>query len=588
MRVTTSLRTWFTMLLLFVGVGVSWGEKITSPENIQSGHKYYIGATTGGNDYYFSVDASTTSDSKAGTAVTSKANATVIQFIQGSKGWNLKIDGTSYYLSLKASKDNGKVQVDDTAANFTIVTTDNGLLQIAKGNYSIQKNNSGVQFGSYTGSQTNVWLEEVAEGPEDASWQISAENVVIKAGRKAYANIRTNYDGELSVASSAPGVATASIENNVVTIIGIAEGKATITITGKATDFYKEISKTIEVEVVEGTVVPGTYTITPNNAFWGTSYSGGISGVSSGSFTLSGEKDDVTIVMKNGTSRNGFVTDTQTRVYDTYTLEFTVPTGYAITNITFTADGTNWDGTHTANVGDMKDSKTWDGVANSVIITFAGLCRITEISVTYHAAASITLNPACTDGNKIFSTYSNESAWIVPAELTVSEIGVVDGLLDVKAYRTGAIVPANTGVMVSAKEGRDYSIALTNETGTHPTNVTNCLRPSGNNGISANEMDDTDANCTFYRLTMHNGETIGYWWGAEDGAAFSLAANKAYLAVPKGAEVKEASMWFDGEEDAIKRMGSLNTSKDIYNLQGQRVDKAQKGIYIINGRKVVK
>ena len=41
--------------------------------------------------------------------------------------------------------------------------------------------------------------------------------------------------------------------------------------------------------------------------------------------------------------------------------------------------------------------------------------------------------------------------------------------------------------------------------------------------------------------------------------------------------------------DGITNVGSVNANvaKDIFNLQGQKVGKAQKGVFIMNGKKVV-
>ena len=113
------------------------------------------------------------------------------------------------------------------------------------------------------------------------------------------------------------------------------------------------------------------------------------------------------------------------------------------------------------------------------------------------------------------------------------------------------------------------------------------LRPSGPNGITAEEMAEADLNCTYYRLTMHNGTDIGFWWGAEDGDAFQLSANKAYLAVPNTTgDIKGFA--FSDIVDGIKAVETTETeSNAIYNLAGQRISKMQKGIYIVNGKKVL-
>ena len=191
--------------------------------------------------------------------------------------------------------------------------------------------------------------------------------------------------------------------------------------------------------------------------------------------------------------------------------------------------------------------------------------------------ATISLKANCTDGDFVYGTYSNASAWVVPANLIVSEIGIVDGLIVTESYETGDVVPAKTGVLVAALDGGNYTINLSDKAGESVLGEENALKASSVAMTGDNK---------FYRLTMHKGEQIGFWWGAEDGAAFSIEANKAYLAVSNEAAEAKANFWFGGET-AIKNINA-NSNKVIYNLAGQRVMNAQKGLYIINGKKVVK
>lgn len=192
--------------------------------------------------------------------------------------------------------------------------------------------------------------------------------------------------------------------------------------------------------------------------------------------------------------------------------------------------------------------------------------------------ATVTLNAACNDGEKVYGTYSNTSAFVVPADLTVSAVAVEGGKLVVSNYVTGEVVHANTGVMVSAEKWdsgtKDFNVPLTTGAGVEKTNN---LKPSSE-AMTGDYM--------FYRLTMHNGTQIGYWWGAENGGAFNLGANKAYLAVPKSASVKAQGVWFDDDATSISAPAIENNANEtIYNLNGQRVNTVTKGMYIMNGKK---
>ena len=206
------------------------------------------------------------------------------------------------------------------------------------------------------------------------------------------------------------------------------------------------------------------------------------------------------------------------------------------------------------------------------------------------STATITLNAACHDADgMVYGTYSNTSAFVVSADITVAEVGIVDGQLLVDEYETGAVVPANTGVMVSAMEGGDYTVTLTDEEGTSVLGNDNMLRATGAEGITAEAMGAAeDADCLYYRLTMHNGTQIGFWWGADEGAAFDVAANKAYLAVPANQSKNGFAFGNDGDATSISTIDNGQLTMDNANhLQGHKVGSEYKGIVIVNGKKVM-
>ena len=283
------------------------------------------------------------------------------------------------------------------------------------------------------------------------------------------------------------------------------------------------------------------------------------------------------------------------RMYNGTTLQIIAPAGYAITDITFTANG-DWKDGMTASTGTYNDTKDednktyWSGSVSSVTFSPGGTHRIASVAVTLSNQATITLAAACTDGNKYYGTYSAPYAFIVPSGLTVSEISVISGELYVENYDEGDVVPANTGVMISSDTSGDHTITLA-AGGTSVLGSDNMLKPSGDAGITAANM--TVANTKFYRLTMHDGTKIGFWWGAAYGAAFDLAANKAYLAIPNTAMESRAGLWFGDENvtaisDALRLNDKGEMRNDSYfNLAGQRVAQPTKGLYIVNGKKVI-
>ena len=263
--------------------------------------------------------------------------------------------------------------------------------------------------------------------------------------------------------------------------------------------------------------------------------------------------------------------------------------------ITYLAEGTD------AKTQTLDLSK--ESVKTGYIVPKGGNTSITKIVVNYGSTIysdycttipemlTVTIAEACTDGKgKFYGTYSSSSAFKVPANVTVSEIGINnDGTMDVQSYAAGAIVPANTGVMVSAETYGDFKLIKSEEKGTSVLE-NNRLRPTGVNGITADGMNDANADMAykFYRLTMHNGTKLGFWWGAENGAAFAVAANKAYLAIPASVAGARSGFAFGDDVTGISQIenGKLKI-ENYYDLQGRKVSKPGKGLYIVNGKKVV-
>ncbi|MDO4196653.1 MAG: hypothetical protein Q4D33_10960, partial [Prevotellaceae bacterium] len=64
-----------------------------------------------------------------------------------------------------------------------------------------------------------------------------------------------------------------------------------------------------------------------------------------------------------------------------------------------------------------------------------------------------------------------------------------------------------------------------------------------------------------------------------------LDANKAYLAVPKTPGAR-TGLWFGDNEEALEAV-EMNAATTIYTLEGVKVNELQKGLNIVNGKKVM-
>lgn len=133
-----------------------------------------------------------------------------------------------------------------------------------------------------------------------------------------------------------------------------------------------------------------------------------------------------------------------------------------------------------------------------------------------------------------------------------------------------AEVPANTGVL------------LVNETGATTATVT--IKDDAAATVSDNALVGTlaphakEAGDLF--LGNNEGEVGFYDW-----AGTSLAANRAYIPAAKAAGLR--ALLFDNTTTGVNAATLNNASQKVFDLQGRRVEKAQKGLYIVNGKKVV-
>lgn len=412
-----SFKTLLTLALALVA-GNAWGEKITTIAGITSGKQYYIGATTSSTDYYFYVDGTAATASIKGVAKTDVADAVALKFTAVTGGWTIQF-GSGNYLGLKNGKDNGAVQVVEDAVVWTIEEdADKGLLKLHPNDYYLQKNNSGTQFGSYKATQTNVWLEEASNVPAKVLESIAISGTPTQ---KTYEVGDKFNPAGLVVTGTYSDKTTDNLTEKVEWTITPATFTATtetsVSVTAKVGTISSAAFNVTGLTVSEHVITPGTYDIVPNNTFYGTTntYSGGSS---TNPASLTGKKNDIEITYSKGSQQNFYVNETQTRAYSGSTLTFSVPAGYAITAIAFTADGINWEGTHTASAGSMTDNKNWAGEAQEVTITFGGTCRIASISVTF-AVSSKTLTSVAVSGTPTKTSYKEGDAFD-PAGLVVT------------------------------------------------------------------------------------------------------------------------------------------------------------------------
>ena len=190
-----------------------------------------------------------------------------------------------------------------------------------------------------------------------------------------------------------------------------------------------------------------------------------------------------------------------------------------------------------------------------------------------------------TTDNYGYATYSNADKVLdlttanLPEGLEAYKASVYGTKVDLT--KLNQTVPANTGILLKGAAYTEYNIATASE----GTTVDGNDFKATDGTIVVRSNDDT-----FIFVMKKNQPELTF--GKYVGTA-PLPANKAYLEVPasnfNGGNARLSFTFEEGAATGISTMENASRSNDgtIYNLQGQKVQNATKGLYIINGKKVV-
>lgn len=186
-----------------------------------------------------------------------------------------------------------------------------------------------------------------------------------------------------------------------------------------------------------------------------------------------------------------------------------------------------------------------------------------------------------------YATAYSDNAVILPEGLQAAVItGVADGKLTIDyRYNGGDVISAGTAVLVKGEAGaHDYNLATSDEQAV----AGNLLK-----GAASDVTTEGDG-CLFYMLSYDaNHQNLGFYWAAEDGAAFTSKAGKAYLALPQAASAGVTGYALDGTPVGIDQATTdAQAPAVIYTVDGRLVQQTDvkdlpKGLYIVNGKKVI-
>ena len=173
----------------------------------------------------------------------------------------------------------------------------------------------------------------------------------------------------------------------------------------------------------------------------------------------------------------------------------------------------------------------------------------------------------------------------IPTGLTAYTMKVENGkIVKSRAYSEGETLPKATAVILRGKPGK-YNLDTSTKEGTTDNN--NQLKGSDTKTSTTGNNGDC-----FYMLANKDGEGVGFYWGAENGAAFLNGEHKAYLAIPKtdtyGSAAKPCYVFAEDAATAIGKTNGNETKPASYTLDGRLCPRGAKGIVISNGRKTIR
>lgn len=246
-------------------------------------------------------------------------------------------------------------------------------------------------------------------------------------------------------------------------------------------------------------------------------------------------------------------------------------------------------------IGDSKYTRKYIMVLNEGATTLTikldnhtgGNVRVDDLELTtYAGVGSFKITEAG------YGTYYSSKAYTMPKGVKGYTITGNEGtsLVMNEAYAAGDVVPAKTALVVEGAANKYYTLVAKS---TELTPANNKLH--GSDKAEMTYVDGT--NVKYYKLSYNNeGNNLGFYWGSENGAAFTNGAHKAYLALDSETLLSQ-SRGFSLADLAHGVTTGINTtvksatqSNFIYDLNGRRINSlngAAKGVYIMNGQKVL-
>lgn len=416
----------------------------------------------------------------------------------------------------------------------------------------------------------------------------------------------------LSYIISPDGIANIDSSTGELTLISV--GKATVGVSFDGDETYESSNvATYDLTVVDPNALEVTFDFSkPADYGYVSPATGNGTEIGIGKSIVSGNVSlTVTKESSNAKSRfwnsNGEITY---RIYEGTINTVSVPQGYVITAISIT-DNNNGK-SKLITIGENKDNSDWTGSAQSVIITGTGKAVLETMTVAYSKLPSIDLdesqdNAETISGNadktvnvKLTRTLKADvwNTFCVPFDVTVAgsplEGATIKQIASVTEKDDGAVINFKDAP-ATLEAGKAYLVrtatAIVNPTfnGVTVKNVdpTNCSGNENYQLIGIYSPLNIDASLYGKVFGINNQDKL-----AKVMKDTSIKGMRAYFLLANSATA--AKLNFGGELtgiDAVDNGEAVMTGK-VYNLNGQYIGNSleglKKGVYVVNGKKVLK
>lgn len=462
-----------------------------------------------------------------------------------------------------ASGYNGAITYSITAntAGATI-NSSTGLVTVTKGGSVTVKAVAEAVSGSFTSSEDTYTLTVNDTRAESGlAWSAASANVQYGANNNVFPTLTNPHS--VSVTYSSTNTNAATIDGSGVITLKDITATTQISATFAGTDDYKDTKVSYTLNVTKGafSVRDGVFDFVEaaqqdpiedygSGMTLSSSYTTTSKTWTAGNVTMVTSKD-------SGNGYRWWADDGTLRFYDGAKATFSVPNGYVITKIVTT--GANFNGATPSGLS----NGTWTGASNSVELTVNNTRSIKTITVTYTTAtqsATVQTYGWATYIPQFNLQFAENTAYVV------TEASVANGLT-LAAVTT---VPAGTPLLL---KGAGEKTATVVATATAPT--TNLL--SVCNGTIA------DGNYAYVLAKDGTSACFKQWTGEA-----SVLSGRVVLLLNEQVSTR-STYELDDEMTGITGV-NLNENQNenrYYDLQGRHVAQPTKGLYIVNGKKIV-